>query len=79
MLKDILNQEFKEKYKTEDKEIYLKALREEWKVIEETNMSDYFLLNYHIIKEGRTWWKNSVDIERFITISIFVIYLDSLP
>lgn len=53
ILKDILNQEFKKKnIKQEDKEIYLKAIREEWKVIEETNMSDYFLLNYHIIKRG---------------------------
>lgn len=53
ILKRILADEVKNKFGTIDIPIeYKKAINEEWKVIEDTNMADYFLLNYEIIKRG---------------------------
>ena len=53
ILKKILAEEVKNKFGTIDVPIeYKQAIQQEWKVIEETNMADYFLLNYFIIKKG---------------------------
>lgn len=52
-LKKILNEEWiKERNDIPKKEWdkYLKAIREETKVVEDTDMAEYFLLNYYIIK-----------------------------
>ena len=54
-LKEILNKAWKEERNNIPKELwnkYLKEIREETKVVEETNMAEYFLLNYHIIKNS---------------------------
>lgn len=54
-LKDILNNAWKiekEEIPQSEWKKYLTAIREEGKVIEETNMAEYFLLNYHIIKNA---------------------------
>ena len=52
-LKNILNEEWlkeRNNIPTEEWDKYIKAIREETKVVEDTNMSEYFLLNYYIIK-----------------------------
>lgn len=52
-LKNILNEEWISERKNLPKEEwnkYLKAIREETKIVEDTNMAEYFLLNYYIIK-----------------------------
>lgn len=54
-LKQILNNAWAEERKNiphEKWEEYLKAIREETKVIEDTNMAAYFVLNYYIIKNA---------------------------
>ncbi len=54
-LKEILNKAWKEERDNIPKELwgkYLKEIREETKVVEETNMAEYFLLNYYIIKNS---------------------------
>lgn len=53
ILKDIIRQELKLKFKGNSipKE-YSDEIKKEWNVIKETKMSDYFILNYHIIKRG---------------------------
>ena len=45
--------EYKNNFTKEEQEIYYKELLAEYSVIEETNMEDYFLSNYYIIKRGR--------------------------
>lgn len=52
-LKQIINNAWIEERKNISKEkwgTYLKAIRDEMKVVEDTNMAEYFLLNYNIIK-----------------------------
>ena len=56
-LKEIINEEWS---KNESKEIdsnrlteYLTAIREEMQIIEDTNMAEYFVLNYKIMKRGK--------------------------
>lgn len=53
ILKDILSKEIKNKFGTLSipKE-YSDAIKQEWDVVEKTDMADYFILNYHIIKRG---------------------------
>ena len=54
-LKNILNNAWIEERKNipkQDWEKYLNAIREETKTIEETNMSEYFVLNYYMIKNA---------------------------
>ena len=54
-LKTILNKAWVEERKNipkKDWSKYLKAIREETKVVEETNMAEYFILNYHMIKNA---------------------------
>lgn len=53
ILKDILSKEIKNKFGTLNipKE-YSDAIKQEWGVVEKTDMADYFILNYHIIKRG---------------------------
>lgn len=57
-LKTILNEEWK-KYKKDEnidsKEVsnYIKGIQEEFNEIEKTNMADYFLFNYEMIKLGK--------------------------
>lgn len=54
-LKKILNDAWKierENISLPKRKEYITAIREEGKVIEETNMEEYFLLNYHIIKNA---------------------------
>lgn len=54
-LKKIINEKWIEERKTIPKnqwDKYLKAIREEMKVVEETNMAEYFLLNYNMIKSA---------------------------
>ncbi len=58
MFKDIINQEFVKFIKTnnitnEKRQEYIKAVQEEAQVILNTDMADYFLLNYEIIKRGK--------------------------
>lgn len=55
-LKEIINKEWKEDSKHIPKEKhkeYIEAIQFEMKIIEETKMEDYFLLNYPIIKRGK--------------------------
>lgn len=52
-LKNILNEEWlkeRNNIPIEEWDKYIRAIREETKVVEDTNMSEYFLLNYYIIK-----------------------------
>lgn len=54
-LKKILNDAWLEERKDIPKskwEDYLKSIREEVKVVEETNMAEYFVLNYYLIKNA---------------------------
>lgn len=54
-LKNILNNAWAEERKNIPKEkwsTYLQGIREEVQVVEETNMADYFVLNYYIIKKA---------------------------
>lgn len=53
ILKEIIKKELKIKFNGNSipKE-YSEEIKKEWKVIKETKMSDYFILNYHIIKRG---------------------------
>lgn len=53
ILKDILKKEIINKFKTNKipKE-YSDAIKQEYEVIEKTDMADYFILNYYIIKRG---------------------------
>lgn len=54
-LKEILNDAWIEERKNIPKEEwnkYLEAIREETKVVEDTNMAEYFVLNYYIIKNA---------------------------
>ena len=55
-LKDIVNGEFKKQYghlPKEDRKKYFDALRFEMDIIEGTQMEDYFLDNYYIIKRAK--------------------------
>lgn len=55
-LKKILNDSWNREKKNIDKKKwpeYLKAIREEYKVIEKTNMANYFLIDYYIVKIAR--------------------------
>ena len=55
ILKEILNDAWIEERKNIPKEEwnkYLEAIREETKVVEDTNMAEYFVLNYYIIKNA---------------------------
>ena len=55
-LKDIVNDEFKKQYgylPKEKKQKYFEALRFEMQIIDETEMEDYFLDNYYIIKRAK--------------------------
>lgn len=55
-LKKIINERWKEIRKTIPKERhkqYLQAIREEVKTIEDTNMANYFLIDYHVAKDGQ--------------------------
>ena len=52
-LKNILNEEWlkeRNNIQIEEWDKHIRAIREETKVVEDTNMSEYFLLNYYIIK-----------------------------
>lgn len=52
-LKDIINERWKQEKKTIPKEKhheYLKAIREEVKTVEDTNMANYFLIDYNVAK-----------------------------
>lgn len=54
-LKEILNNAWKQErtnIKREKHNVYLDAIREETKVVEETDMAEYFLINYYIIKNA---------------------------
>lgn len=56
--KQIINDEFKEfikrdKIPKEKRKNYIKAIREESSIILNTNMTEYFLINYEIIKKGK--------------------------
>lgn len=53
-LKDIIVSEFRKKNIPKDKiNIYNREIAKEFKIIKDTNMTDYFLLDYEIIKEGK--------------------------
>lgn len=56
-LRDIINKEWSERemHEVDENRIdeYLDAIREEMKVIEDTNMSEYFVLDYKIMKRGK--------------------------
>lgn len=56
-LRDIINKEWSERELNEidEKDIdkYLNAIREEIQIIEDTNMSEYFVLDYKIMKRGK--------------------------
>lgn len=52
-LKDIINERWKQEKKSiqnEKSREYLKAIREEVKTVEETNMANYFLIDYNVAK-----------------------------
>lgn len=52
-LSEIIENEFKKELNNIDinrKEEYIKAINEEWKVISDTNMYEYFLINHKMIK-----------------------------
>lgn len=58
LMKDILNKEFvnfikKNNINKEDRKKYIEEIKKEADVILNTNMADYFLLNYEIIKRGK--------------------------
>lgn len=60
LFKQIINNEFKKfikenNIKKEKIPKYIKAVQEEAQVILNTNMADYFLLNYEIIKKGKEY------------------------
>ena len=60
LFKQIINNEFKKfikknNIKKEKIHKYIKAVQEEAQVILNTNMADYFLLNYEIIKKGKEY------------------------
>lgn len=56
-LRNIINKEWLEReineVPIERREEYLQAIREEMKIIEDTNMSEYFVLDYKIMKRGK--------------------------
>lgn len=56
-LRDIINKEWSEReiHEVDENRIdeYLDAIREEMKIIEDTNMSEYFVLDYKIMKRGK--------------------------
>ncbi len=53
ILKEILSKEIKNKFGTlKIPKEYSDAIKQEWEVIEKTDMADYFILNYFIIKRG---------------------------
>lgn len=56
-LGDIIRKEFKKELKNIDisrKEEYINEIKKEWEVIDKTNMHEYFLLNYKMIKLATT-------------------------
>lgn len=56
-LGDIIKEEFKKEISNINKDRldeYINEIKKEWKVIEETNMAEYFLLNYKMIKLATT-------------------------
>jgi DNA polymerase III alpha subunit len=56
-LKELINQSWKSDYlpflSKEQKKIYLEGIRNEFETITETKMTDYFLLDYEIVKQGK--------------------------
>lgn len=52
-LLSILRKEFKTRKLTKPKDEYIKAIKDEFKVVEETKFADYFLFNYEMIKLGK--------------------------
>lgn len=56
-LKDIINDVWKKEYlpvlSKEKRQEYIQGIREELAAITETKMTDYFLLDYEIVKEGK--------------------------
>lgn len=62
-LGDIIKKEFKKELKNIDKSRkneYIEEIKKEWEVISETNMYEYFLLNYKMIKLATTKYKGVI-------------------
>ena len=56
-LKELINKSWKENYapylNKEEKQKYMKGVQNEYNTIIETKMTDYFLIDYEIVKEGK--------------------------